>query len=122
MKFVVRIDPDSIKKNPDAGRTSFFVAGMIHNNPDGSMSREVQQMHQMTPDPNYTCEVLGCDVVCDECGKIFPHEELEERRYGGGWDDEWYDVNVCPYCEEVECCELEYEQFNNVTGEVISNE
>ena len=117
MKYIVRIDKSSIKKNPDAGQTTFMVPGAWHPDGKGGGTRSVQMMQQMTPDPNYLFEREYCEVTCMHCNTKFSHKDLEEHKE---WDYEedgcyWVD-NVCPNCKEADCCELEYEQFDQETG------
>ncbi len=120
MKYIVRIDRSSIKKNPDAGRTMFPMPGCWMPDGKGGMTRGVNMVYQMQPDPNYLAKNAYCEVTCAFCSSKFSHKDLEEdREYIYPDEDYYYIDNICPKCGQRDCCEIEYEKFDQKTGKVI---
>jgi hypothetical protein len=106
---LIKIDRKSIRKNENAGSTTFLVPGRA--NPDGT--RPVSTVRSLYPVPNYSASYERTEVECKFCHAKFPYDELkEDSPYN---DDEIFE-NICPKCENPKCCEIEFEKFNNNTG------
>lgn len=108
---LIRIDRNSIRKNPDAGHTSFFVKGREweERHPDGSITHHapVEVVHTMYPAPTFLFDYVPAQVTCEDCGASFLHTELEADSV----DCDAYSTAVCPRCKTWDCCEIEYEKL-----------
>lgn len=111
MKYIIKIDRKTIKKNPHAGSTTFYVAGhpYMEKHEDGSISYHspVQTLHTLCPQPKFLYEYVPCDVKCDFCESEFDYTELLTEDYA----DYWYSDTVCPECHSPNCCEIEFENL-----------
>lgn len=105
--MLIKIDRDSIKKCENAGQTEFFVPGHTNYNEDGSITRLVSIVRTMTPVPNYSALYQETILECQFCHGKFSYKKLEN-------DEEL--KNICPICSVEDCCEIEFEKFNNFTG------
>ena len=111
MKHLIKIDRASVRENPNAGNTTYYVAGMPIKEYDEegrvvSVKQDVQYLHRLTPESKFFYEYVPTEVKCEECGAQFLYTELKES-------EEW-DVfleNVCPKCGTADCCELEFEKL-----------
>ena len=114
MRFVVKIDKDTIKKNPDAGRTvDYCVVGrpVITYHEGGSMGilQPVQILHRMAPSPQFLYQYLPTRVSCEYCSAEFNFDELESDGDEEGWSE-----TVCPKCHIWNCCEVEFESLSQL--------
>lgn len=98
-----RIDLTTLKKNPNAGRTEYQVAGRIYETPeeDGTITRrrEVHTVRTLAPAPTWLYQYEPMKVQCEECLETVWVDQLEED-----WGDE--DViskERCPKCGHEEC-------------------
>ncbi len=109
----IKIDPASVKKNPHAGQTSFFVPGPWRDDGNGGRARSIQTVYTMSPGKPWIYSYLPAVMGCDECRTDFFHTQLEDEM------DEDYDGNmygsstVCPYCHEHVDCVLEFEKIED---------
>jgi DNA-directed RNA polymerase subunit RPC12/RpoP len=62
------------------------------------------------PGPKYLYDYKDIWIRCNECKEKFNWRDLKEQEV----DDETYSDKVCPYCGELECCELEFENIENL--------
>jgi hypothetical protein len=69
--------------------------------------------------PRYSYSFAPKDVKCKGCGSEFDHTQLGELLHEEG-DDYVYVELVCPRCGIEDCCDLEYERFDD--SMVMSNE
>ena len=117
MKTVIKIKRDTVRPNPEAGQTTFFVPGRAHQGEDGSWHREVQHIHSIFPAGSHLFEYEDDAVIeCEECHtKIRPSEFQADAMSNG--DDEIWSNNICPHCGEWDCCEFEYESLESVLKE-----
>lgn len=117
-KFLIKIDRNSIKENPDAGQTSFFIPGAVYKTATG-WARHIQQCHQMTPDPNYLFNYEDCEVECTYCKEKFSYKDLKSKEaYDFEYDEDYTLYYVCPKCNEPDCCDFEYEKIDDVLNEI----
>ena len=110
MKFLIKIDRSSIKENPDAGRTSLWVHGKTIHNEDGSVFKEMQQIHFMQPEPEYLYSYIDTQVQCQYCNAEFSWKDLETDEETTDDDETFLDF-ICPKCKRSDCCEIEREQL-----------
>jgi hypothetical protein len=61
------------------------------------------------PEPDYFYGYCKTKVKCNYCGRIFKYDRLNNHH----WDGETFLDHYCPYCEEPECCEIEYEDIED---------
>jgi hypothetical protein len=118
MKYIIRIDRTTIKKNPNAGNMTYqrslgpptitetFVNGILVSK---TVQQNIETLHSLTPEPAYWYEYQNTSIICDNCYCDFLHTKLIDT-----WDDGEYDhfYNICPKCSKAECCEIEYEKFD----------
>lgn len=134
----IRIDKGSIRKNPNAGRTVYYrevgppqsyekiIDGDVviekYNGREcirrTKLDNDVYELsswmpfeiqYSLTPEPDYFFEYLSTDVSCEACGRKFDYSLLEDD-----WpNDECRVINICPFCKEPNCCEIEYEQLDS---------
>jgi len=101
------IDLNSIKENPDAGRTHYLIPGRTHiiENNDGTISqvRDIQHLYTLEPEPKYLFKYKDLFIKCLYCKQSFHIEEL-------GYEEEYADNgdvfpiwDICPKCGEVDC-------------------
>ena len=130
MKITVKIDKNSIKKNPKGGeRTTYHVPGVTMPDGRGGMHRSVQICSSLTPEPYYFYKHLPCTITCDKCSKDFLKEDLieyeetiedyEEYDECDEYEECTYEVLVrkCPHCEKELDIEFKFEKLNS-NGEV----
>lgn len=74
--------------------------------------RDVQTVYHM-PLPNWTFKYdMSLPVCCEFCEKTFPARDLVE-------DDSGYEaIFSCPFCNESDCCQIEYEKASIVANEI----
>ena len=111
MKLVIPIDRSTVRENPHAGRTEFYMAGqrcVTHD--DGgnvvSISQPMVRLHSLTPDPSHFFDYVPTSVRCEDCQAEFAHTELLSDG-----DDDRYSDTVCPKCGSWGCCEVEFERL-----------
>lgn len=61
------------------------------------------------PLPKWLYEYGDEKVKCVECGEVFSYTVLESDDYDGAFIS-----NICPYCGEPDCCDIEYEKIEEV--------
>lgn len=92
---------DSIKRNPKAGHTRWFVPGRVRTRieKDGSIvsRREISCVRTMTPDPEYLFEYEPMEARCVHCGKSSPVEDFGDDYFFDG-SDEYAVTDICPKC------------------------
>lgn len=123
-KFLVKIDRDTIKY--DAG---------VYQLPSGpeERTRKIEQIWSPTQNewittsyqesinqpiqtlysfPGNKYGYLPTLVRCNSCDKQFLHTELETF-------EDFYELceRVCPFCKQIECCELEFETLKDVEND-----
>jgi len=113
---LIKIKRNSIKRNPNAGRTDYLIAGKEEHtsNPDGSESwhRDVQHVRSLFPEPKWLFEYQNNRVTCNNCGKTFGWKRLESD-----YLSDFGSSSICPYCKEWDCCEIEFEDIKEVLRE-----
>lgn len=122
-KYLVKIDRNSIKKNPNAGSKDWLVPGRIETSWHIEMGedekpkvvvtqhRNIQRVYSIFPEPADLFKYIPTQVKCKNCGKKSIHDELESDCLFDG-ENEIYIENICPHCSHPNCCELEYEEMN----------
>jgi len=103
---LIKVIKSSIRKNPNAGRTSGFVAGRTVCE-DGIQTRDIQRIHWITPEANYICEYENPDLECSGCHGKFKANELR----ADSLDFDTWSNRICPYCGKWDCCEFEFEKL-----------
>lgn len=114
MKYLIKINRDSIKKNSNAGQMKWPMYGQTYESIDDQgnlvQTREVQYMYTMTPVPKYFFEYMPFEVQCKYCYSKFPYTELDDDYYMDN-DEETCISEICPNCNKSNCCEIEFEEF-----------
>jgi hypothetical protein len=122
-RFLIPIDRGSVKPNPHARQTVFYVPGhpvIDRLDVEGNVISyriPMQPIHELSPQPDFLYAYVETELVCRHCGHKFPHPQLSED-----WDD-WYDdetgqgdschiENICPKCGCGSCCQVEFEKFD----------
>lgn len=107
------IDLSTLKRNPDAGRTEFVVAGKSYEtiHPDGSASwhRDFQRVYSLVPEPEWLYSLEPLEIDCIHCGSTVSADELGEDT---GYNEDGGDYvipDICPKCKMACCCDLEVE-------------
>ena len=117
MKFLVQIDRETIKKNPDGGSFGpYFVPGQLHNDGNGNKYRDCQAVYSFCPEPHYTAEYLPCEVMCENCLSRFPRNDLklfEDEYCDEDGDEHYVSYWECPVCEQDACCTILWEHLDN---------
>jgi len=98
----------SIRKNPNAGRTEFYVPGMptkTVTTVNGKITniveeRPIQIMQSMHPDPDYIITFQPLTIQCRFCESKFDSDLLEVVDCCD-LNDRIYDV--CPKCGKIDC-------------------
>jgi hypothetical protein len=129
MKYQIKIDRNSIEKNPKAGfRGPYFVPGILQTEIiDGKIhqTREVNSFYTISGQAKYFFDYLPCEVQCDYCGEKFDHSLLESewREIPSCYEEDYYFNDtyeadyICPFCKQDDCCELERENIEEVIKE-----
>jgi len=117
MRYLIRVDSNSIKKNEDAGQTSHIVPGMPVKDSSGSLRKSVNLVHSITPVPNYSFKYLETLVECEECHAQFSYKKLGSDSIGDG-DNKQHLDNICPICGIAYCCSITFEKFNDKTERI----
>lgn len=112
--YLIQIDRNSMRINPNAGRTQYLVPGKSSPtfDKDGNKtgySREMQTVYSMFPEPRYLYKYQDTLVSCYSCGALFDYGKLEDAHDSFNGEDYWND-EVCPECDQWDCCEIEYEE------------
>ena len=115
MKYIIKIDRETIKKNPNAERTVFHypLRPSYEYNEDGTVKnirQEYQTLYSLTPDPEFLYEYILTLVKCEYCNEEFYHNELQSE----DWGDYGYSDTVCPKCNVSNCCEIQFESIKEV--------
>jgi hypothetical protein len=119
MEYTVKIDRNSVKINPMSYYPiPNYVLGQIQTSPDGSMSREIFAVYSLQGDPKYIFSYIFPEITCQFCEHVFPHSELEDVDYMDEDGEEYFDDLGCPNCKSAGCCELEWEEINDVVKEL----
>lgn len=114
-KYIVKIDRNSIKKNPKAGqRWGYHVPGNTCTEPDGSISRHVTYVESLSLEPKVFYEYEDTEIECKYCKSRFDYKDLLEDECYDEDENEEYSVSVCPYCNKTDPCELEFENITKV--------
>ncbi len=135
----IRVDRDSVKRNPRSGRTDFQVCTgpptyerrtnevsadgetWIITNQTTTRTDNVQTIHTLAPAGPFLFDYLLTKVKCVECNCEFDHTKLEsESEDNGSSEYDWYSERVCPRCGKWDCCELEFEKLSNEVLGVLS--
>jgi len=98
------IDLKTLRRNPDAGRSEFLVAGQTyvpHDRPN-TIVREFQRVYTMAPEPEWLYEFEPLDIICVYCGQESPIESLKED-YTCVDEDEYIISDICPKCGDSNC-------------------
>lgn len=110
-KYIVKINRETIRPNPNAGSTIVYIPGRYVKefNDDGSVSirADYQTIHTLQPQAKFLYEYIPTLVQCAFCYAEFYHTELATEEYQSyGYSD-----TVCPKCESFDCCNIEFEKF-----------
>jgi len=116
MKYTIKIDPKSVKKNKNGGQDTFIVPGRSYQNNEGALTRSISMVRTLTPIPNYSFRYIQTIVSCKSCQASFPHTDLEEQEIEY---DNSYSGAVCPHCGAWECCSFDFETLDQNTGKII---
>ena len=80
-----------------------------------------QNIHSLIGEPDWHFRYEDTEVKCSRCKHKFSHEDFESdsRDYYDGYDEniEFSDT-CCPNCGKWDCCEIEYEEINDVMPKV----
>lgn len=163
--MLVRINRQTLRRNPNAGNTTSVLPGIAHSEltftdehgryeftnagddwycrscvttgplrfqpgevvatdtliADPSKVRVTthgnNQIIHHQPEPDWLYEYEPTPVTCNNCGETFDATELTSDCAWTG-DDEICSFEVCPKCDAWECCEVEYEQPDDVAREL----
>lgn len=111
MKYIIPIDKTTIRANPRAGSTTYYLPGQPVKTEDEKGTRiehPVQILHSLTPAPKYLYDYVPTTVECIWCHATFPHTELYEDEIC----DDCLVENICPECKVGDCCEIKMEKFD----------
>ena len=129
MKFNIKIDRNSIRKNPNAGRTTYKIPGIKQEFKDEVTVRKfvrfgenqswqqisvdktesvrteipIQVIHSLSPEPDYLYNYAVTEITCLYCGNVFPHTDLKEEFVDGYWDPEIQDQYYWDYYKKNIC-------------------
>lgn len=76
-----------------------------------TISSEFEEIHSMTPEPEYLFEYHKSNIKCCHCGAEFDYNDLHK-----GIDedyDEGYLENMCPKCNGPDCCNIVFEKIDD---------
>ena len=59
-------------------------------------------------EPMYLYDYIPTEIECNTCGKIFLHNKLESDSLY-----ETYSNQICPYCRDWYCCDIDFEELTN---------
>ena len=123
--MIIRIDTTTIRRNRHYENNGLrrHIPGVLTVTIDGEPAnirdvgaafiagRDVEIQQEMTDvttlsEPAYFYEYIDQIVQCECCGQVFSHTKLK-RSYGL----DFYMENTCPFCDEVECCDIEFEDI-----------
>lgn len=112
-RILIKIDRNSIKLNPNFGQTTYQVPGQT-----ASLSRPVQLIRTINPEPKYLFSHETTIIECQYCHEKFPHIELQSESYTD-CDGESICNTVCPKCKKHHCCKtLQFEQIEDIKEEL----
>ena len=89
------------------GQSSKWIKYFLKYNIKIKQNRDIIDIYMM-PESNYYMSYNDIKVECSECKKKFSRFILETYE-----DDHYYNTEVCPFCGELSCCELEYEKIDD---------
>jgi hypothetical protein len=112
-KVKIPIDRSTIRRNPNAGRTSILVPGRSCI-VDGKETKQIQRVHTIYPEGAYLFEYAHTKVQCCHCEAVFDYYLLESD-CSIDIDGETYSDTICPKCHGWDCCEMEFEEFDEKT-------
>lgn len=122
MRYLVKIDKNSIKENPDAGSTilrrpigtpeiyeKYEYKNGVMINYEKSINQPYETIHMLSPISKYSFRYKYEDTVvqCVDCHEIFSSDKLKYEI-----DYEGENNKVCPQCGVWNCCQLEFEKLN----------
>lgn len=118
-KIRIPIDRSTVRRNPNAGRSVFYVAGRAYEETtvgeDGTVRicrrQDVQTIYDF-PQSAFLWEYAPTEVRCGVCGEAFSHTELETDDTDFGDDGYCSTDRKCPKCGVWDCCELERESLS----------
>lgn len=142
--IVIKIDKNSIKKNPNAGNTSYILPSgplqrhkevintknyikikedeewmLVSESEEVSVSHSQPQqvIHSLTPEGKYNFSYEDTKVRCKDCDKEFSYKLLDSSyEY-----DSFYE-NICPYCNLPNCCEYRFETIEEALNGTHQNQ
>lgn len=132
--FFVKIDRNSIKKNPNAGNETTIIQGPIEfkhrgetitlkqaqelaaNGGELRVERYITEFRYF-PEDDYFYEYEKIKVRCNNCsGEFFSNELQSDEDWDG--ENEIYSTEVCPLCGEFDCCVIEYEKIEDALKDI----
>jgi hypothetical protein len=124
MYYLIEIDKESIKKNPNVGYCGpYNVPGIIQKRIiEGrvcEISRTIESVYTISPEPKYFWKYLDCLVTCKYCGYEFSYTKLETEDWETEDGEEVFKTEMCPFCNKAECCEIEYQKIEEAIEETI---
>ena len=131
MKFIIKIDKESIKENPNAGSMMHkFASGPPKIEEtyevlfDGSRvlknvrkTQPIQTIRHLNPEGPYLFDYLPTTIKCDYCGAEFDYKELSADCNCDSDGEEIWSNEICPKCGTWGCCEIEYEKIEKLKEE-----
>ena len=142
MKYKVKLDRDSIKLNLQyalglrsmavPGRTTVTFKGIAQGVREGlnlngngtypisaliepmiievEMKRDIQEYHMLGSPEKYSYNYKPTKIRCSFCKAKNLHTALDSHSLDDG---EYTWENICPSCNQPNCCELEFEKVND---------
>lgn len=133
MKYLIKIDRSSIKKNPYSGQNVFYrclgnpivetECDKNNNLIEFSVRVPYETLYTLERQPrfNYTYEELL--LKCSECGKEFSNKDLESFSDEDCDGNYYFNDRICPKCGTWDCCEIEYEKLSDdVLEKLVADE
>jgi len=140
LPHLIKIDRDSIRVNPNAGKDFIDILGRkresktiikkdtIEYYQDGlltgqmsntlnlpesitiTQTQDIQRLFTLSPEPKYLYKYESPELECEYCYERFYYSELEDRF--DDFTDQIYD-DCCPHCKVAYCCKYELEKLTN---------
>src|SRR5437879_2237461 len=114
MKYLVKIDLHTLVRNQNVGDTETLISLGTIDAEDGSPMQMVYRTVKHPPVPEFSFGYQDTIIKCSECDKSSEIADLEYDSKYEGKDKVASSETICPHCGAWDCCQLEYQQVDDL--------